>query len=257
MEEKKEKKFYKKWWFWVVLLAITIVVGVTITIVTALFITTTGIHEVARTVQNIDNEATVYTSAGGNTLIVELPNYTDDTKKYKLEAIENALKVYAEENGILHNYSKAVVCEKINSSEDNIENYFIATKVYSFPDMTEDKEAGDVYIDFIEYTKKSLNSTSNNNSTISNNSEKGEDITLSAGKYTVGTDIKSGKYDAIVQSGSGNFFVHGSTSVNEILAIDAAQKSNYGYIDKYSNITLKNGDTVELRSNLKVLLQAK
>lgn len=255
--EKEKIPVYKKWWFWVILLAITIVVGITIIMVTALFITTTGIHKVAKMVQEIDNEATVYTSAGGNTLIVELPNYTDDTKKHKLEAIEIALKAYAGENGILHNYSKAIICEKMNSSEDNIKNYFIATKVYSLPDMTLDKEAGDVYIDFVEYTKKSLNSTTSSNSTISDNSTKGEDVTLSAGKYIVGADIKPGKYDAIAQSGSGNFFVHGTTSVNEILAIDAAQKSNYGYIDKYSNITLKNGDTVELRSNLKVLLQAK
>lgn len=248
------KDIVKKWWFWVVLLAITIVVGITIIMVTALIITTTGIHKVARSVQEIDNEATVYTSAGGNTLIVELPNYTDDTKKHKVEAIETVLKAYADENGILHNYSKAIICEKINSNEDNIENYFISTKVYSLPTMTQDMDAGDVYIDFIEYTKKSLNTTA---TTANNNSTEGEDITLSAGKYTVGTDIKPGKYDAIAQSGSGNFFVHGSASVNEILSIDASQNANYGYIDKYSNITLKNGDIVELRSNLKVLLQAK
>lgn len=248
------KEIIKKWWFWGILLAIMIVVGITIIMVTALFITTTGIHKVAKTVQEIDNEATVYTSAGGNTLIVELPNYTDDTKKYKVEAIEIALKAYAGEDGILHNYSKAIICEKINSSEDNIENYFIATKVYSLPDMTQDKEAGDIYIDFVEYTKKSLDTT---DTTSNSSSAKGEDITLSAGKYTVGTDIKPGKYDAIAQSGSGNFFVHGSNSVNEILSINASQNANYGYIDKYSNITLKYGDTVELRSNLKVLLQAK
>lgn len=254
--EKEKKPLYKKVWFWIILLAMIIVAGITIIMVTALFIVTTGIHEVARAVQNIDNEATVYTSAGGNTLIVEIPNYTDDTKKHKIETIEILLKGYAAKNGILNNYSKAIICTKINS-DDNIENYFISTRVYSLPDMTQDINEGDVYIDFMEYTKKSLNTTDATNTTTDNNSMEGEDITLSAGKYTVGTDIKPGKYDAIAQAGSGNFFVRGSTSVNEILSIDASKNSNYGYIDKYSNITLKTGDTIELRSNLKVLLQAK
>lgn len=252
-ETKKEKNFYKKWWFWLILLVMLIVIGIVTIMITALIITTTGIHEVAMSVQKIDNEATVYTSAGGNTLIVEIPNYSDDTKKDKVDAIEVLLKRYAKENEVLHNYSKAIICEKIESN-DNIEDYFLTTKVYSLPSMTQDTTAGDIYIDFVEYTKKTLNSTS---SATNSNAEKGEDIELTTGKYIVGTDIKAGKYDVVAQSGSGNFFVNGSTSVNEILSIEASKKANYGYIDKYTNLTLKNGDTVELRSGLKVLLQAK
>ena len=252
-EKKKEKSFYKKWWFWVSLLAMLLIIGITIIMVIALIMTTTGINEVAIAVQRIDNEATVYTSAGGNTIIVEIPNYSDDAKKDKVQAIEMLLKGYAVENGILHNYSKAIICEKMNS-DDNIENYFLITKVYLLPSMTQDTNAEDIYIDFLEYTKKTLNSTS---SSTNNNTEKGEDVELTTGKYTVGTDIKPGKYDVIAQSGSGNFFVHGSTSVNEILSIDASKNASYGYIDKYTNLTLKNGDTVELRSGLKILLQAK
>ena len=248
-ETKKEKNFYKKWWFWVIVLAIVVVIGFTAIIIMALNIATTGIHEVALSVQNIDNEATVYTSAGGNTIIVEIPNYTDDAKKYKKEAIEILLKSYANEGGILNNYSKAIICEKINS-EDGIEDYFLTTTVYSLPSMTQDTEQGDIYIDFVEYTKQTLNTTSSN--VVTTEEQKGEDITLTAGKYTVGTDIKAGKYDAIAQAGSGNFFVDGSTSVNEILSVDVSN-TKYGYIDKYNNLTLKDGDTVELRGNVKVL----
>ena len=253
MHKKEGKSFYKKWWFWVILLAIMIVVGFTIIMVVALLLTTTGINKVAIDVQNIDNDATVYISAGENILLIEIPNYTDDTKNDRVEAIKMLLREYAIENRILNNYSKVIICKKINS-DDNIENYFISTEVYSLPDMIQDINVGNVYIDFIEYTKKSLNTTSSTNNT---NSTKGEDITLSAGKYVVGVDIKPGKYDAVAQSGSGNFFVRGSTSVNEILASDLAKNTNYGYIDKYSNVMLKTGDTVEIRSNLKVLLQAK
>lgn len=250
-ETKKEKELYKKWWFWLIILAIVIVAGFTIIILMAFNIATSGINKVAISVQNIDNEATVYTSAGGNTIIIEIPNYTDDAKKYKKEAIEALIKKYAEEDGELSNYSEAIICEKINS-DDNVKDYFLTTTVYSLPSMTEEAEKEDIYIDFLEYTKKTLNTTSSNTN---NNSEeaKGEDITLTAGKYTVGTDIKAGKYDAIAQANSGNFFVSGSTSVNEILS---AKNDGFG-IPKYSNLILKNGDIVEIRSGLSVKLQAK
>lgn len=250
-ETKKEKELYKKWWFWLIILAIVIVAGFTIIILMAFNIATSGINKVAISVQNIDNEATVYTSAGGNTIIIEIPNYTDDAKKYKKEAIEALIKKYAEEDRELSNYSEAIICEKINS-DDNVKDYFLTTTVYSLPSMTEETEKEDIYIDFLEYTKKTLNTTS---SDTNNNSEeaKGEDITLTAGKYTVGTDIKAGKYDAIAQANSGNFFVSGSTSVNEILS---AKNDGFG-IPKYSNLVLKNGDIVEIRSGLSVKLQAK
>lgn len=253
-EVKKEKTFYKKWWFWVIILSIVIVISFTIIMGIAFNFATSGIHEVAMAVQNIDNEATVYTSAGGNTIIIEISNYTDDTKKYKVDEIVTLIKGYANNNGILSGYSKAILCEKINS-DTNIEDYFLTTRVYSLPSMTQETEEGNVYIDFVEYTKQTLNTTSSTTNSIEES--KGEDITLTAGQYTVGTDIKAGKYDAIAQAGSGNFFVKGSVSVNEILSINAADNMNYGYIDKYTNLTLEDGDTVELRSNLKVLLQAK
>lgn len=250
-EVKKEKTFYKKWWFWVIVLAIVAVIGVTIVMTIAFNIATGGINEIALSVQSIDDEATVYTSAGGNTIIIEIPNYTDDTKEYKKEAIESLLKGYTGEDRILSNYSKAIICTKINS-EDNIQDYFLSTTVYSLPSMTEDIEQGNVYIDFIEYTKQSLSTTSSDTSNMIEE-QKGEDITLTAGKYTVGTDIKAGKYDAIAESDVGNFFVTGSTSVNEILS---AKNDGFG-IPKYSNLTLEAGDIVEIRSRLSVKLQAK
>lgn len=80
-----------------------------------------------------------------------------------------------------------------------------------------------------------------------------EDVVLTAGNYVVGTDIKAGKYDAIAQAGSGNLFVHGTTRVSEMLGVT---DSRY-YIPNYNNITLKQGDTIEITSNLKVLFQAK
>lgn len=250
MDEKKEKTFYKKWWFWLIMLIMVIIIGFSSVMLYALSIATKGINEVALKVQKIDSEATVYTSVGGNTIAIEIPNYSDDTKKHKEEAIKTLIKDYAKDNGVLSNYSKAILCEKINS-DDNIKDYFLSTKIYTLPDMTQDISSSDIYIDFIEYTKKSLNTTPTTNDNTSK--EKGENITLTAGKYTVGTDIKPGKYDAVAKTGSGNFFVHGSSSVNEILS---AKNDGWG-IEKYSNLNLKTGDTVEITSNLSAELQVK
>lgn len=253
-EEEKKKQIYKKWWFWLIILAIIIVISLTIIMGTVFHTATSGINEVALVVQNIDSEATVYISAGENTIVVEIPNYTDATKKNKEQEILKTIKNYAN-SARLSNYSKFVLCEKMNSDK-NVKDYFLTSRVYELPSMNEIQEEADIYIDFVEYTKQTVNKSSSTNNSNSAQ-EKGEDITLTAGKYTVGTDIKPGKYDAIAQSGSGNFFVKGSDSVNEILSSSASKNTSYGYIDKYTNLMLKNGDTVELRSNLKVLLQAK
>lgn len=149
--ETRKKQVYKKWWFWVVLLSVMLVIGITINILTPLVITTTRMNKLASIVQEIDKKATIYTSIGENTLIIELPNYT--TKKHNVEAIEIVLKGYASESEILHNYSKVILCEKINPNEDKVENYFISPKVYSLPDMTQDIDAEDVYIDFVKFIK--------------------------------------------------------------------------------------------------------
>lgn len=99
------------------------------------------------------------------------------------------------------------------------------------------------------------NNTSNNtenNEEVSKTTGLAEDIILTAGKYTVGEDIKAGKYDAIAQSGQGNIYVKGSTSVIETMGTTGTYS-----ILNYNNITLKEGDTVEITSTLNLLLQAK
>lgn len=246
-EVKKEFKLYQKWWFWLILLGIAIAIGFTIIMVMAFNIAIGGINEVAIEVQKIDKEATLYTSAGGNVVIIEVPNYSDDTKKEKVERIKSKIKSYAQNDKVLSNYSKLIISSKIN--KDNAENFYLSNNVYTLPNLEPDIENGSLYIDFIQYTKDTLNNTATSN----NIENKGEDITLTAGKYIVGNDIKEGKYDAIAQANHGNFFVNGSTSVNEILS---AKNDGFG-IPKYSNIILKNGDKVEITSGLKILLQAK
>ena len=126
--------------------------------------------------------------------------------------------------------------------------------------MTEISNESKTYIDFVQFYLESTGNASSqtNNSSTTNRpntttSNKGEDITLTAGKYVVGEDIKAGKYDAVAQAGSGNFYVSGSTSVIETMG---TTDSSF-YLKNYNNITLNQGDTVEVTSKLKILLQAK
>ena len=213
-------------------------------------IATSNINKVAKIIQNIDSETTVYSSAGNNTVVVEIPNYKDETKKEKKEDILNSIKTLAKKGGELETYSKFILITKTGT--DNNPEYFYSTAIYNLPDMTENSTLSKTYVDFVEITKVYANTYSYSNTTdISTN--KGEDITLIAGNYIVGEDIKPGKYNAIAQSGSGNFFVYGTTSVNEIMGTT----DNKYYLKNYNNITLKNGDTVEIHGKLKLLLQAK
>lgn len=234
------KEVYKKWWFWLIILAIVIIMGLTIFFVVALNFATKGIHEVAFKVQSIDNESTVYSSAGENTVIIEIPNYSSD-KNDKIDSIRNVIKEYSKQGNVLGNYSKCLIILEASN------NYVVSKYTYKLPEMEMDTTNSTVYIDSI--AQNEFNNRTQNNE----NNSKGEDISLTAGKYVVGTDIKVGKYDAIAEKNSGNFFVTGSNFVNEILS---AKNDNFG-IPKYSNIYLKAGDEVEIKGNLVVKLQAK
>jgi hypothetical protein len=66
--------------------------------------------------------------------------------------------------------------------------------------------------------------------------------TLYAGRFTVGEDIGAGRYVVTPGSGeSGNFFVHGSNSVNELLGGDTSM----GYVPSIA-VDLTDGDEIEI-----------
>ena len=72
--------------------------------------------------------------------------------------------------------------------------------------------------------------------------------TLSAGTYTVGTNIQAGTYDVLWQSGSG-----------DVLTADMQEMfgTGNGYIQQYKNVHLVDGDTVKITSDLTVAFNAK
>lgn len=247
----EEKKVYQKWWFWVCIVLLALIMGFVLIMMVGFKIATSGISEVAMTIQNIDNEATVYSSAGNNTVVVEIPNYTDNTKKDKKENIENTIKNYCNTNGILSNYSKFILITKINS--DNKENYFYNINVYDLPSMVKNEEESKIYLDFVEFTKESLGNSTTSSSTTTTTT-KGEDIELTQGNYIVGEDVKPGRYDVIAINGtSGNINIEGG-SYHDILS---DKKNDYGWEKTYKNLTLKNGQIIEITNGLQVKLEAK
>lgn len=155
----------------------------------------------------------------------------------KISTLEEKIQILEEEN-----FSSNNKISNLNKTIKNLEN-----QISSF--------------DTSEYTKKvdelnseisSLTAQRDSLNTEIKKMTSAEDTILTAGNYVVGTDIKAGKYDAIAQSGNGNLFVHGTTRVNEMLGVD-----DEFYIPSYKNITLKDGDTIEITSSLKILFQAK
>lgn len=150
MEEKgtkKEKNFYKKWWFWLIILVIIIVISFTIIMGIAFHTATSGINEVALDIQNIDSEATVYTSAGGSNLVIELNNWNSDNGDKKSQIITTVREKI--NNGEMKSYAELTILTYINSA-GKADSLFIKS-IYKLPDFTllEQKE----YIDFDEYEK--------------------------------------------------------------------------------------------------------
>lgn len=79
---------------------------------------------------------------------------------------------------------------------------------------------------------------------------KQKERTFTAGKYEVGVDIPTGKYNIIAISGRGSCIVRGK--VYEIFTPNPDAHS----IDKYNNVKLEWGDEIEIDSTLKVRFEA-
>ena len=162
-----KKKVYQKWWFWLCIVFIALIIAFVIIMAMGFQVATSGINKVAFDVQKIDNDSTVYSSAGGNTVIVEIPNYTDDTKKEQRDNIIETIKNYASQGQVLNTYSKFILITKIPS--DNKEDYFISSTVYELPNMNEIAEESKTYIDFVEFTTESLSSIMNSSDSTTSN----------------------------------------------------------------------------------------
>lgn len=218
------KDLLKKWWFWlIIILAICIPIFIII-VYNSLFAPK---HSLAYKVQNLNNDSTVYESAGGHSIVIQSDyRNSESSELYNIfELIRNNLKE-------LKKYDYVLL-------QVYTDNYLFETKY----DTDSEKELEE-NIYKTTTREKELKEISN---AISDITAKGENIIIGAGKYTVGEDIKSGKYDVILQSGSGNFWLENKFVIE---TFDNDMK-------KYSNLVLENGDIINLSGNLQILLQAK
>ena len=102
--EKGKVAIYKKWWFWLIILAIVIIISGTLIIMRGFSITLDEVGRLAIDVQNIYDDATVYTSAGDNTIVIELRNWDNaygEALNKITETVKNKIK-----NGELRHTSK-------------------------------------------------------------------------------------------------------------------------------------------------------
>lgn len=146
-KQKKEKNFYKKWWFWVIILVITIVIGLTIIIAIAFSIVKGEIEDLALEIQEIYEDATVYSSAESNTLFIELRNWNSQYSN-ELEKIIKTVKTKVNNNE-LSMYNRLVTLTYMESNEK--EEALIIRKSYSLPDFVKNEKDSKSYIIFEEY----------------------------------------------------------------------------------------------------------
>lgn len=143
--EKEKVAIYKKWWFWLIILAIVIIISGTFIIMKGFSIVLDEVSSLAIDVQNIYEDATIYTSAGDNTIVIELRNWDNDyveTLNKIIEAVKNKIN-----NGELQQYSKLMTLTYLTSNET--EDLFIRD-IYNIPDFTKAEETKQ-FIAFSEY----------------------------------------------------------------------------------------------------------
>ena len=216
------KNILKKWWFWLIITIVILFISFIIFICYRLFAPK---HRLAINVQSLNDDSTVYVSAGGHSIVIQSNYKEKDDFTEMFELVRNNLDYLKKYDYLtLQIYTKYYLFE---NKFDITSKTLSESNIYRVTSEEEEKQ----YLD---------NKT--NNITI-----KGEDITIGAGKYIVGQDIKPGIYDAILQSGSGNFWLE-KQFVNEIFNEQ---------MQKYSNLNLTNGEVVNLSGSLQILLKAK
>lgn len=145
-EVKKEKALYKKWWFWLIIFGIVVLICFTVILLRAFNIVLDEVGILGGEIKSIYSDATVYSSADSNTLIIELRNWSNDNTE-EMNQIVNVVKDKIN-NGELSSYNKLITLAYLESSGKN-EVLFIRNS-YKLPDFTQSEETKE-YIDFQEY----------------------------------------------------------------------------------------------------------
>lgn len=153
--EKEKVAIYKKWWFWLIIFAIVLIISFTLIMWKAFSTAFDEVSVLAIDVQNVYEDATIYTSAGDNAIIIELRNWSNDYSE-ELNEIVDIVKSKIN-NGELQQYSKLITLTYLESN--NIEEALFIKDEYNIPEFTQAEETKQ-YIAFDEY-ETLINSFSN------------------------------------------------------------------------------------------------
>lgn len=216
--------------------------------------TNINIKILEKDLQAYHNDITVFQSVEKNNIIIECnfeDSETESEKEYKIgEIIGQNLSGLSTYNNIELNLniknSKKIILN-INPKTKEVDEQ-IQTLIL---EGSEEQNKIQNEINELKTQKENLEKEIATLTETKTKATSAQDIVLIAGKYVVGEDINAGKYDIIAQSGHGNIYIKGSTSVIETMGTTGDRLTNY------NNITLKSGDTIELTGTLKVKFQAK
>ena len=129
-------RLIQKWWFWLCLIIITIIICFTLIILNI----KSGITGIAIQIQDIYPNATLYTSAGDNTLILELEHLSENDVNSSFDMLKPIKDNLTTE---LTTYSKLIIIGYIDI--DNTERDEMVQVTYSLPDLQEISDQ--VYVD--------------------------------------------------------------------------------------------------------------
>lgn len=259
------KELIKKWWFWLIILIIIVAIGFTSIALVGLNMINPdeNLTNLARELQEYDDNIIVYQSAGKNTILIDCCARDEDETKVKAKDIGKIIGKYLSyltvydriefyfytEEGQKATFTYNIETQKMQ--EGNVETWILEDstayneKQNELEELQSKEDELNSEISLLEGKKQTLNSEIEqlNGEVIK---LKGEPKTYPAGHLIAGTDVPIGKYK--IYGGNSNFAVYssyGELEVNIILG------GSYG-VSEYI-YTFKAGDKIEARSPFKLI----
>lgn len=137
----------KKWWFWLMIVIIVIIICITILFMKAFSIVEGEVENLAEDIHKAYRYANVYSSAEGDTLVVELRNWNTDYAD-TLNQIISIIRQRIDE-GQLDSFTNLKILTYLNSGNEQ-ENIFISY-TSSLPDFIQDNTQTRQYISWEDY----------------------------------------------------------------------------------------------------------
>ena len=137
----------KKWWFWLMLVIIVIIICMTMLFMKVFAIVEGEVENLSEDIHKAYRYANVYSSAEGDTLVIELRNWNTDYAD-TLNQIVSIIRQRIDE-GQLDSFTKLRILTYLNSG-DGQENIFISY-TSSLPDFIPDNTQTRQYVSWEDY----------------------------------------------------------------------------------------------------------